>query len=270
MVCFPNAKINIGLNIVSKRDDGFHNIETVFYPIRLSDILEFVPAKNKITGVTTTGIVLNVPDKENICYKAYELLAENFGLPPLEIFLHKIIPSGAGLGGGSADAAFLLKELNNFFKLGLKDKELEALAAKLGSDCAFFIQNKPVFASGRGEIFEDIILDLSRYYIYLVKPDVFISTADAYAGVLPELPQKSLKGLITEPIEKWKNTIGNDFETSIFKKSPLLKDIKSCLYEQGAVYAAMSGSGSSVYGIFKDQPEKNRKFEKFFNWVSPL
>ncbi len=270
MVCFPNAKINIGLNITSKREDGFHNIETVFYPIPLSDVLEFVPSKNKITTINTTGLALNILGKENICFRAYQLLVEDFKLPALEIHLHKIIPSGAGLGGGSADASFLLREMNDFYKLNLTSEELEKLAAKLGSDCAFFIKNKPVFAYGRGEKFQSIDLELSNYYIYLVKPEVFVSTAEAYAGVIPAEPQNSLIELIKSPLSSWKSSIINDFEQSIFKKHTLLKEIKEELYSQGAIYAAMSGSGSAVYGIFENEPKENSRFEDCFTWISKL
>jgi 4-diphosphocytidyl-2-C-methyl-D-erythritol kinase len=270
MVCFPNAKINIGLNITSKRKDGFHNIETVFYPIPLSDVLEFVPSKNTETTINTTGIALNITGKENICYKAYQLLAKDYKLPSLDVHLHKIIPSGAGLGGGSADASFFLKELNDFYQFGLTNKKLEKLAAKLGSDCAFFIENKPVFAYGRGEKFQSIDLDLGKYYIYIVKPEVFVSTVDAYAGVAPEEPKTSLKDLIKKPLNYWKSSVFNDFELSIFKKYPLLSEIKEELYSQGAIYAAMSGSGSSIYGIFENEPKENDRFDNFFTWISKM
>lgn len=270
MVCFPNAKINLGLNIISKREDGFHNIETIFYPIGLSDILEFIPSKTLNTTIQTTGVSLNIPDEENICFKAYQLLKQEYELPNLEIFLHKTIPSGAGLGGGSSDASFLLKELNNYFKLGINNVELESLAARLGSDCPFFIENKPVFAHGRGELFQKIELDLSDYYIYLVKPDVFVSTVEAYSGVQPQEPSKSLAELIKAPVIEWKDTIINDFELNIFRKHPLLSQIKESLYQQGAVYAAMSGSGSSLFGIFTEQPKINKKFSEHFNWISKL
>ncbi len=270
MVCFPNAKINIGLNITSKRKDGFHNIESVFYPIPLSDVLEFVPSKNTEITIKTTGIALNISGKENICYKAYQLLAKDYKLPSLEIHLHKIIPSGAGLGGGSSDASFLLKELNDFYQLGLTNEKLETLAAELGSDCAFFIENKPVFAHGRGEKFQSIDLDLSKYYIYLVKPEIFVSTVDAYSGVTPSESKNSLKELIKNPLNSWRATIVNDFEPSIFKKHPLLNEIKEELYSQGAIYAAMSGSGSSIYGIFEKEPKENTRFDNYFTWISKL
>lgn len=269
MLFFPNAKINIGLNIISKRDDGFHNIETIFYPINIKDALEFVEI-NADSKLTTSGISLNVDSNENICYKAYSLMAKHFKIPPLNIHLHKTIPTGAGLGGGSADAAFLIKEISNYFNLNLSSKHLESLAAELGSDCAFFIKNKPVFAYERGEKFQSINLDLSNYYIYVIKPEVFVSTIDAFSGIKATKPKHSVKELIYNPIETWKDTVYNDFETSIFKKYPLLADLKKDMYNMGAVYASMSGSGSAVYGIFPFKPELNSKYSSLFNSISKL
>ncbi len=270
MLFFPNAKINIGLNIVEKRNDGFHNLETVFYPIGLKDSLEFVETKNSETHLQTTGIDLDVDNKDNICYKAYSLMANNFDIPKLNIHLHKIIPTGAGLGGGSADAAFLIKEISNYFNLNINSAKLESLAAEIGSDCAFFIKNKPVFAFDRGEKFQEITLDLSNYYIYLIKPQIFVSTADAFSGIKPQKPQYSINDLINKPIEEWKDYIFNDFEQTIFNKYPLIDEIKSSMYDMGAVYASMSGSGSAVYGIFKNKPEVNIKYDKSFNWIGKL
>ncbi len=270
MICFPNAKINLGLNIISKRVDGFHNIETIFYPLALTDILEFIETDKNQTQIKMSGISLDIPDNQNICIKAYELLSQDFDLAPLEIFLHKIIPSGAGLGGGSSDAAFFIKYLNTYFKLGLSEYQLENYAAQIGSDCAFFIRNKPVFASGKGEVFEKIELDLSNYFIYLVKPDVFVGTQEAYSSVKPTIPDVSIKELVNGPIEEWKDLIFNDFERSVFKIHPQLNQIKENLYENGAIYASMSGSGSSIYGIFKNEPQKITNFAKHFNWISKL
>ena len=286
MICFPNAKINIGLNVVSKRNDGFHNIETVFYPIKISDILEFnkinylreLPSVGseynekqiKESTFTQTGIELKIEKEKNICYKAYSLLAEFYSLPALNIHLHKIIPFGAGIGGGSADAAFMLKELNNFFNLKLNKIELENYASQIGSDCAFFIKNKPVFAFEKGNKFKDIELSLDGYYILLVKPDIFVSSADAFSGITVKPIENSLIDLIKKPITEWKNYIYNDFETTVFKKYPVLNQIKKELYNQGAVYASMSGSGSSIYGIFKKKPQKTKAFNGYFVWNGAL
>jgi 4-diphosphocytidyl-2-C-methyl-D-erythritol kinase len=270
MVSFPNAKINIGLNIISKRSDGFHDIETIFYPIKLCDGLEIIPAENPETSINTSGIALNINDSDNICMKAYNLVQSKYPIPPVEMHLLKKIPSGAGLGGGSSNAAFVLKTLNRLFELNLSSKILTELAAKLGSDCAFFIENRAVFAHGRGELFKPVELDLSKYFIYLVKPDVFVSTPQAYGLIKPFRPQKSVSEQIKEPIENWKELITNDFEVKIFELYPILADIKNLMYESGAIYAAMSGSGSSIYGIFEHKPEELKEFSAFFTWISAL
>ncbi|MCF6365186.1 MAG: 4-(cytidine 5'-diphospho)-2-C-methyl-D-erythritol kinase [Bacteroidales bacterium] len=266
MLIFPNTKINIGLNITEKRADGFHNIETIFFPVSLSDILEFVETK-KNTVFTNTGIVVDSSEFDNLVLKAYKLLKLDFKLPPLNIHLHKIVPLGAGLGGGSSDASFMLKALNNCFKLNLSGKELINYAQKLGSDCPFFIKNNPVFAEGTGNIFTNIELDLSSYYILLVKPDIHISTKDAFSNIKPHKPKKPLTELIKQPINKWEKIIKNDFETSIFKIYPEIKKIKDTLYDIGAIYAQLSGSGATVYGIFKNEPETNNLFKKHFLYL---
>ena len=258
MITYPNAKINLGLNIVEKRPDGYHNLETVFYPINLQDALEVTKLENedeeyklKVSGVTIEG----EPDN-NLVVKAYRLLKKDFpNMAPINIHMFKHIPTGAGLGGGSADAAFMIKLLNNKFKLDLSTEKMEEYAAILGADCAFFIQNKPVFASGIGNIFESINLSLKGYYIVLVKPDIFVSTKDAFANIVPMHPNHSLKEIIRMPIETWRATMKNDFETSVFQKYPEIAAIKDKLYDMGAIYASMSGSGSAVYGIFREQVE---------------
>lgn len=254
MISFPNAKINLGLNIVGKRADGYHNLETIFYPIPLEDILEIEvldhtekPFELSISGIPIKGNLAN-----NLVVKAYLLLKEKYNLPPIHIYLHKNIPSGAGLGGGSSDAAFMLKLLNDTFELNLTTTELEEHAAKLGADCAFFIQNKPTFAEGIGNIFSSIELNLSGYQIFLIKPDVFISTAMAFSNIKPHQPELNLKEIIQKPISQWHKWMANDFEESIFKEIPELGKIKEELYQAGAIYASMSGAGSSIYGIFKD------------------
>ncbi|NPA68979.1 MAG: 4-(cytidine 5'-diphospho)-2-C-methyl-D-erythritol kinase [Chlorobi bacterium] len=254
MLIFPNAKINIGLNITKKRKDGFHNLETVFYPVNLCDILEFTKSEKK-TSFTVTGLEINIPDEDNLILKAFNLLKNDFKLPDLNIHLHKIIPFGAGLGGGSSDAAFMLKSLNNYFNLKLTNKNLESYAQKLGSDCPFFIQNKPVFAEGTGNIFHQTDLDLSNYFIAIVKPNFNISTKEAFSGITPEKPETSLKELIKLPVTKWKYVISNDFEKTVFKQYPEIKILKNILFEKGALYAQMSGSGSSVFAVFDFEPE---------------
>ena len=256
MLRFPNAKINLGLNVVSKRPDGYHNIETVFCPIDLCDALEIVPSDSD-TDITFTpfGTDVGCHPENNLVVKAYRLLSKYYDLPGAKIFLHKQIPSGAGLGGGSSDAAFALKMLNELFSLECSNARLEEIASELGADCAFFIRNKPVFASGTGNIFEPIDFSPKNYFLVLIKPDIFISTPKAYAMIKPAIPEKSLKEIIQQPIETWKNEMINDFEIPVFAEYPEIKEIKDKLYEAGAVYASMSGSGSSVFGIFDSRPD---------------
>lgn len=249
MVVYPNCKINLGLNIIAKRDDGFHTIETVFYPISLCDILEAIP-NEQFTEVNMSGIVLDSNGTDNLVLKAYCLLKKDFSLFPLSFYLHKQIPSGAGLGGGSADAAFAIKLINQLCKLRLSDDQQIQYAKQLGSDCAFFIKNKPVFATGKGDEFHDIQLSLKGFTVLLIKPTIHISTAEAFAGVIPDANQLSPKEIISLPVPSWKNKLNNQFETTVFAKCPLIKDIKNWMYDHGAIYASMSGSGSTVFGLF--------------------
>ncbi|ADV44164.1 4-(cytidine 5'-diphospho)-2-C-methyl-D-erythritol kinase [Bacteroides helcogenes] len=253
MLVFPNAKINLGLNITEKRPDGYHNLETIFYPVFVEDALE-VNVMNSGSGkhhLHQSGLEIAGETEQNLVVKAYKILDEKYNLPPIDIHLFKHIPSGAGLGGGSADAAFMLKLLNEKFHLGLKPQELEEYAARLGADCAFFIKNEPVYAEGIGNIFSPVSLSLRGFRIWLVKPDIFVSTKDAFAQIKPHRPDVSLKTIIQHPIEEWKELMANDFEESVFPQFPAIKEVKEEMYRQGAIYASMSGSGSSVYGIFK-------------------
>jgi 4-diphosphocytidyl-2-C-methyl-D-erythritol kinase len=272
MLLFPNAKINLGLRVIGKRSDGFHNIETLFIPVSLSDALEFLPAKDQKTAITITGVELESRPVDNLVIKAWQLMHERFGVPPLEIHLHKIIPVGAGLGGGSADAAFMLKGINQSFDCRCSQETLEELASGIGSDCAFFIRNRPALGSGRGEILQNIELDLSGHEIMLVNPAIHISTREAYAGVKPSVPADKLTDLIGQNIESWQQTITNDFEHSVFKKYPEIRKLKEDLLESGAVYSSMSGSGSSVYGIFrKGELEKAKpSFGEWFTFTGKL
>lgn len=248
MLVFPNAKINLGLNVVNRREDGFHNIETVFYPVALTDILEVLPAKSFL--FRSTGIPVQGEVADNLAVKAWYLLLSLFNMPPIKVHLHKVIPTGAGLGGGSADGAFMLQLLNRMFDLELSDEQLKRLAAQLGADCPFFIENKPVSATGIGNILTPVELDLSRYHLVIVKPPFSVNTADAYKSVIPEKPAVPVSEVILKPVEKWRDCLINDFEKPVFKQFPQVKEIKDKLYNLGAVYAAMSGSGSAVYGLF--------------------
>jgi 4-diphosphocytidyl-2-C-methyl-D-erythritol kinase len=255
MITFPNAKINLGLNITGKRPDGYHNLETVFYPIPLKDALEVNPAANSKNKFTfhPSGTVIDGKPEDNLVVKAYLMFDEIFHLPPVDIHLYKHIPSGAGMGGGSADAAFMLKLLNDLFSLGLSIEELEGHAAGLGADCAFFIQNRATFAEGTGHIFSPVSLSLKDYRLVVVKPDVSVSTKAAFATIRPRKPVYSLKETITRPITEWKELMINDFEEIVFPQYPEIGEIKEKLYQQGALYASMSGSGSSVFGLFDKQ-----------------
>lgn len=252
MIGFPNAKINIGLNIIEKRQDGFHNIESIFYPIMdLFDVLEII--KSNELKFTSSGIVIPGNEADNLCLKAYHLIKADFDVLPVHIHLHKVIPIGAGLGGGSSDAAFTLKILNQLFHLEISQKKLLEYARQLGSDCAFFIANKPIYAFNKGDEFYDVELNLNNYKILVDYPSIHISTADAYAGITPKKPRYSILELIKNPIESWKNNIFNDFEKSILKRYPEIEESKIKMYQNGAIYASMTGSGSAVFGIFDNK-----------------
>jgi len=249
MIQFPNCKINLGLSILTKRADGYHEIETVFYPIAVSDALEILPAPD--LTLTQTGIAVPGDPAQNLCLKAYHLLKKDFPqLPAVQMHLHKNIPMGAGLGGGSSDGTSALLILNQQFSLGLNDSQLIDYASQLGSDCPFFVYNKACHAKGRGEILTPIALDLSNYQFLLVHPGKHISTAWAFQQLNPHTKTESLQSIIEKPITDWKNTLINDFEAPVFKAEPTLSNIKAQLYQIGAIYASMSGSGSSLFGIF--------------------
>lgn len=252
MIAFPNVKINLGLSITEKRPDGYHNLETVFYPVALEDALEINPCNGAATKFTLHqhGMEVAGNPEDNLVVKAYLLLDREFDLPPVEIHLFKHIPSGAGLGGGSSDAAFMLKLLNDQFNLHLTDHQLEGYAATLGADCAFFIKNQPTFAEGIGNVFSPVELSLKDYQIMIIKPDVFVSTREAFSNIRPQRPEHSVKEVIKRPVSEWRETLINDFEASVFPLHPVIGEIKEELYRQGAVYASMSGSGSSVFGLF--------------------
>ncbi len=264
MIAFPNAKINLGLNIIEKRADGFHNLETLFYPINLCDALEIIAAPDEPTVFNSTGIDIPGDSEKNLCLKAYHLLKNDFDLKNVKIHLHKVIPMGAGLGGGSSDAAQTLVLLNEIFNLELSQDQLINYARKLGADCAFFILNKPVFATARGDIFNEIDLKLNGYQVIIVKPENHVNTAEAYTNVNISSANNSLMSEIQKPISKWKEIIKNDFEVTIFKKYPEIKVIKNTLYQNGAVYASMSGSGSAVYGLFEKSVDLSKIFENDF------
>jgi len=272
VIVFPNAKINLGLAITAKRSDGFHNLETVFYPIGLCDTLEILAAPNSEKAITfsASGIPIPGDTSSNLCIAAYNLVAKDYRLPAVKIHLHKKIPIGAGLGGGSSDAAFFLKALNSLFELNLSFGELHHYARMLGSDCSFFINNQPVFATGKGDEMEAIPLSLSGKYLVLIKPDIPISTKEAYSNVIPKNPINSIENSCLQSISSWRNSLHNQFEDTIFKGFPEISKIKEQLYAHGAIYASMSGSGSSVYGIFDAEIDLSPTFKGNFIWQETL
>jgi 4-diphosphocytidyl-2-C-methyl-D-erythritol kinase len=269
MVSFPPCKINLGLNIISKRPDGYHNILTCFYPVPWNDVLEIIPAK--IFSFSMSGDPVPGEPKRNLCVKAYEILKKDYDLTSVSIHLHKIIPVGAGLGGGSSDAAYTLRILNQLFALALSHETLKVYAARLGSDCAFFIGDKPLLGSERGEVLSDVSLSLKGKYLVIVKPEIHISTDEAYASTSPRLVKIELRKILEEhAIREWRELLKNDFEDSLFKQFPTLEAIQKKLYALGAAYASMSGSGSSVFGIFEDSVDLKRDFDGLRYWSGYL
>jgi 4-diphosphocytidyl-2-C-methyl-D-erythritol kinase len=254
MIQFPNCKINLGLNVISKRSDGFHNLETIFYPVPLHDALEIMIAADGVFQFHVTGFAVPGGNDQNLCVKAFRLLQADFGLPEVKMHLHKAIPMGSGLGGGSSDGAFTLKMLNDLFTLGLDNDQLKDHVRHLGSDCAFFIENYPQFAIEKGEQLEPVSIDLSGLFLVLVFPDIHIVTTDAYKMVLPRIPSRPIREVIMMPMEDWKDLLINDFEKPVLEKYPVIGEIKQKLYDEGAVYSCMTGSGSAVFGFFKEEP----------------
>jgi 4-diphosphocytidyl-2-C-methyl-D-erythritol kinase len=269
MVSFPPCKINLGLNVIRKRPDGYHDISTCFYPVQWNDMLEIIPSH--VMSFTTSGNAIPGNDQENLCLKAYRLLSEEFRITPVKIHLHKAIPIGGGLGGGSSDAAFALTMLNEIFELKLDQIALTALASKIGSDCAFFIQEGVMMGSGRGELLTPCKASLKNKFLVLVKPDIHVSTSEAYAGVKPRQPQNDIQKIIERiPPENWKDVLKNDFERSVFDKYPVIGEVKRRLYDAGALYASMSGSGAAVYGIFSSAMDLTNQFSSMQYWSGML
>lgn len=259
MIVFPNTKINIGLNIVARRPDGYHNLESVFFPIPIQDALEVIeqPAGAPSCQFRQYGIAVDCPPDKNLVVRAYQLLASHFSLPPVSVFLDKHIPTGAGLGGGSADASFMLRLLNEKFQLHLSSLQLQQYAVQLGADCPFFIPNVPAYVTGIGEVMQPLALSLSGWWLVVVKPNVFVSTRVAFAHITPKPSAFPLSSLPSLPVTQWRNRVVNDFEESIFPQFPVIAAYKEALYQAGAVYASMSGSGASLYGLFAQQPAAN-------------
>ncbi|TDH28926.1 4-(cytidine 5'-diphospho)-2-C-methyl-D-erythritol kinase [Segetibacter sp. 3557_3] len=253
MVSFPNCKINLGLHVVAKRADGYHDLESVFYPVALNDILEVIPASEM--HFVTSGLPISGSVDSNLCIKAWQLLKRDYpSLPYVSVYLHKVIPMGAGLGGGSSDGAFMLQLLSNNFGLALSTDQLLSYALELGSDCPFFILNTPAMATGRGEHLSPCQIDLSQFTILIVFPGIHVSTASAFSSIRPARSHKSIIDILEQPIATWRDELKNDFEPYVFSRHPEIALIKTTLYDQGALYASMSGSGSAVYGIFEKTP----------------
>lgn len=268
MVVFPNCKINIGLHVVGKRPDGYHNIETVFYPVNWCDALEVITRTDSTPPqpkISVSGIQVDGAAENNICFKAWQLLKKDFPqLPVVDIHLHKAIPIGAGLGGGSADGAYMLQLLNNKFQLNLSTEQLLQYSIQLGSDCPVFILNEPCYATGRGEELKRVSADLSGYSLLIIHPGIHINTGWAFSKITPRASGYDLQEAITLPVEQWKETISNDFETPVFEAHPSIAAIKDQLYGSGAIYASMSGSGSSVFGIFPQHQKLDLDFPKTY------
>jgi 4-diphosphocytidyl-2-C-methyl-D-erythritol kinase len=258
MIVFPNCKINLGLYITGKRADGYHDIETIFFPVPLYDLLEIIPAHGQ-TGcqLHQTGLSIEAAPDNNLCVKAYQLLKKDFSsLPAITTYLHKQIPAGAGLGGGSADGAFMLQLLATRFQLPLNKEQLKQYALQLGSDCPFFIENKPMLATGRGEHMRPVSPLLKGWHLVLILPGLHVSTQEAFMGCTPKPLADPIESIIEQPVTTWRDKLINQFEETVFLKHPRLAHIKQLLYDQGAAYASMSGTGSTVYGLFSKQPDK--------------
>ena len=269
MVFFPPCKINLGLQVRAKRPDGFHELSTCFYPIPLQDVLEIIRADE--FSFETSGFPLPGSSNDNLCVRAYFLLKKDFNLSPVQMHLHKSIPVGAGLGGGSSDATWTLRGLNEIFGLELQSKHLKEFAAKLGSDCPFFVEDRPMMATGRGEILQPIDVDLRDKFVVIVQPPIHVSTAEAYSKIKPHKPDTDLReALLNIPLPGWRSIIVNDFEMSVFEQFPQVKQVKESLYQLGAVYASLSGSGSSVFGIFEHVADFSNKFPGMYFWAGKI
>lgn len=273
MILFPNAKINLGLNIVRKRPDGYHDIETLFYPVKgLCDILEVVATDGERNTIefNQTGLGIDCDTESNLCVKAYRLFAQHYGMPHVKMHLHKLIPMGAGLGGGSADVVFTLKALNTFLKEPLGEDRLGALAIELGSDCPFFLWNTPAIGRGRGELLDLVDINLDGYWVLLVNPGIHVSTKEAYEGCRSKPWEIPIGKVLSMPINAWRDVLQNDFEPTVFAKYPTIAMVKEELYRMGAIYASMSGSGSTVYGLFKNKPNIPPTISNYYFHLSGL
>ena len=277
MITFPIAKINLGLNVVEKRPDGYHNLQTVFYPVPIMDALEIVPMSEGFPSdvdcdLKVTNINIQGDEQRNLVVRAYQLLKADFlNLPRIHAHLWKGIPIQAGMGGGSSDCAYMIRLLNETFELGLTNEQMEQYAARLGADCAFFIQSSPCYAEGIGEILQPIALDLSGWHIGVVRPDIPVPTKEAFSRIQPHYPALNCREAVMQPVETWRNNLTNDFEESVFALHPEIGDVKEQLYNMGATYAAMTGSGSALFGLFKEHPDGlGQAFPNMFTFSGAL
>jgi 4-diphosphocytidyl-2-C-methyl-D-erythritol kinase len=277
MITFPIAKINLGLNVVERRPDGYHNLQTVFYPVPLKDAIEVMPMDEGFPSdvdcdLKVTNISIDGDEQRNLVVRAYQMLKQDFpALPRVHVHLWKGIPTQAGMGGGSSDCGFMISLINRMFDLGLSEEQMIQYAAKLGADCAFFILSRPCYAEGIGERLEPIALDLSGWYIGVVRPDIPVPTKEAFSRIHPHFPAKNCREVVMQPLETWRKDLVNDFEESVFALHPEIGDIKNRLYDMGATYAAMSGSGSALYGLFKEKPEHlAQAFNGIFSFCGEL
>jgi 4-diphosphocytidyl-2-C-methyl-D-erythritol kinase len=277
MITFPVAKINLGLNVVEKRPDGYHNLQTVFYPVPIMDALEIVPMSDGFPSdvdcdLKVTNITIEGDEQRNLVVRAYQLLKADYPeLPRVHAHLWKGIPTQAGMGGGSSDCGYMIRLLNETFELGLTSEQMQQYAARLGADCAFFIESRASYAEGIGELLQPIDLDLSGWHIGVVRPDIPVPTKEAFSRIHPHYPALNCREAVMQPVETWRDTLTNDFEESVFVLHPEIGAVKEQLYKMGATYAAMSGSGSALFGLFKDEPDALRQtFPDMFTFSGVL
>ena len=277
MITFPVAKINLGLNVVEKRADGYHNLQTVFYPVPIMDALEIVPMSDGFPSdvdcdLKVTNITIEGDEQRNLVVRAYQLLKADFpDLPRVHAHLWKGIPTQAGMGGGSSDCGYMIRLLNETFDMGLSSEQMQQYAARLGADCAFFIESRACYAEGIGERLQPIDLDLSGWHIGVVRPDIPVPTKEAFSRIHPHYPALNCRDVVRQPVETWRDRLTNDFEESVFVLHPEIGAVKEQLYKMGATYAAMSGSGSALFGLFKEEPDALRQtFPDMFTFSGVL
>ncbi|MCF6170878.1 MAG: 4-(cytidine 5'-diphospho)-2-C-methyl-D-erythritol kinase [Bacteroidales bacterium] len=264
MICFPNGKINLGLRVLAKRADGFHDIESLLFPVPINDALEFLPAD--AFQLTISGFPISGATTDNLVFKAWKLLCQQYDIPAVKVCLHKAIPLQSGLGGGSADAAFFIRAANVFFSLGMDESKMREMAVQLGSDCPFFIENKPVLARGKGDVLQAVNISLKGKYLLVCQPKALVSSREAYTLIKPGISKTGIKEVVAKPIEQWRDLLKNDFEDVLFDLHPEIREIKNSMHKMGAIYSSMTGSGSAVYGIFDQSPDRKEINPNYYLW----